>query len=618
MKKLLSLLSILICLFTITPNAFAENSLSLISEKDAIKIDYFDKISLASPIPKTFYQNEVYIIDGEITTKDLTASIIIQYSNDKLKDAFYGDIDNKKFSIPVYFDKVGSYSIGIIAGDTGSSKAAEITVSTSLPSSKTKTEKIPTITYLDIAYENDNTYAKIKTEENTFKKIVYSQNSKTVEYISRQNKEKIPIKYSDFKNFKKGQVEISTTTAYLDSEIPLSISSSFSTPKKKTFQAEEHTYDQIEKTEITANIKGAISIGSKIEFSGKVISETNKIAYVIKPDGFVETITLSSKKSRLKDTDSVLKKGDDFTFSYKPSKKGRYIVEINNSSNFPIVNSPVYVGSIIPLIPDYFDYSTRSLFNSKLDLTKMREELLSYINLGRKSQKASAVVLDEGINKIAQSHADDMAKNNFFGHENGKGEMPEDRRIKAGLKTPISENIAKDVSIKFAHEGLMRSASHRKNILQKDWNLVGIGIAKSDGYLYIVEEFAQNELTSQNLTTYKTELLTEINKKRASASKSNISENGNVASASAYLNNKVIKENIELTNENFNEALNKYKITGSSLTIGRTYNIWSTILDSILKEETTQLTDDLWKSIGINLQLDDEGSIHAILILNSR
>lgn len=110
------------------------------------------------------------------------------------------------------------------------------------------------------------------------------------------------------------------------------------------------------------------------------------------------------------------------------------------------------------------------------DYAKLHFEIL---NAARKMHQLSPLNYDERVTKVAQKHADDMAINNFFSHNNKQQETPFDRLKKDGIMYSLSgENIAYgQVSPIEAHHGLMNSLGHRKNILKSDYENIGIGIA---------------------------------------------------------------------------------------------------------------------------------------------
>ena len=164
----------------------------------------------------------------------------------------------------------------------------------------------------------------------------------------------------------------------------------------------------------------------------------------------------------------------------------------------------------------------------------------------------------------------------------------------------------------------MRSGSHRENILTKEWTRVGIGIAKTQndgGYLIITEEFSTNKLTQEDLNSMKQDLFTKINETRTSNGLNTLIKDTNIDDASKYLNDKIIKENAELTNQIFSDTMNLFNIGGQSEAIGRSYNLLTIIIDSLLSEEPA-LTTENWINIGIDIQTDLEGIINALIIIN--
>jgi uncharacterized protein YkwD len=72
-----------------------------------------------------------------------------------------------------------------------------------------------------------------------------------------------------------------------------------------------------------------------------------------------------------------------------------------------------------------------------------------------------------------------MAVNNYFDHTNLQGESPFDRIKEDGIQyTLAGENLAYgQFSSIFAHEGLMNSLGHRKNIIKSGFEYLGVGVA---------------------------------------------------------------------------------------------------------------------------------------------
>ncbi|MEK7672597.1 MAG: S-layer homology domain-containing protein [Patescibacteria group bacterium] len=582
-----------------------------------ISTSFYQGLTLSEELPTIFYKNEVYLIEGTVQNAATSGTTVIIDSEDgSSHESFFAPLEGNSFSVPVHFRNSGNYQIGIIPGESGKTKASEISVLATLPIASNASELAEKATGIDINFAQDQTSVEFSSQTSTLKKLTFTQGSKTVTYLSRQDTNYMPIDYKSFKNFQEGQTSYRIETAQLKSQKPLLIDSDFTSSDTDSFTAAEHTFDYIEDT-ITANAPDLISQNSEINISGKVKTDAKIDILITKPDGFVESSTLSSNAQ--KETyfnQQIIKSGSDFSLTYKPKTSGRYIVEINNKNSEPIFNHPVYVGDAIPLIPDFFDLNQRDFFKGTLDVNSAREQLLNLINQERQQHGLKTIILSDELNNLAQAHSVDMKVNNFFGHYNKLNQTPNDRRLAAGIQTPVGENIAKDTTVTFGHYGLMRSGSHRKNILTEDWTKVGLGIVEDDGYLLITEEFSTSPLTSENLVTYKNQLLDKINAQRQNEGKTSLNYSFEIQNASIDLNDKVIDQKATLNNSDFTSALTKYGINGNSQLVGRNGSSWQSILNSIIADGQDNIFESMWETIGVDIQTDQTGNLNAIVIIN--
>ncbi|WP_144512516.1 CAP-associated domain-containing protein [Bacillus sp. FJAT-22090] len=119
-------------------------------------------------------------------------------------------------------------------------------------------------------------------------------------------------------------------------------------------------------------------------------------------------------------------------------------------------------------------------------------QLFDLTNSARVIRGLSILSYDEAVSDTARKHSDDMAIHNYFSHENLNGLSPFDRLEEDGLVfTYAGENLAYgQTSSIFAHEGLMNSMGHRKNILSADYRNLGVGTAfNEDATPYYTENF---------------------------------------------------------------------------------------------------------------------------------
>jgi len=131
---------------------------------------------------------------------------------------------------------------------------------------------------------------------------------------------------------------------------------------------------------------------------------------------------------------------------------------------------------------------------------RMEWQMLRLLNKDRKDFNLSTLSMQYDLRRVARNHSRDMAEKDYFEHVNLKGDDPADRLKLARVTDTISgENLAKiggyDNPVEEAEIGLMRSPGHRANILNKNFNCVGVGIVKSkEGVYYFTQNFARRYL----------------------------------------------------------------------------------------------------------------------------
>ncbi len=94
------------------------------------------------------------------------------------------------------------------------------------------------------------------------------------------------------------------------------------------------------------------------------------------------------------------------------------------------------------------------------------------------------LVVNAQLNTAAQRHSQDMALNDFFGHQGSDGSWPSDRVEAAGYNwSMLAENIAVgQTTPEAAVDAWMTSSGHRENVL--NCNLKEIGV----GYYYLAND----------------------------------------------------------------------------------------------------------------------------------
>lgn len=128
--------------------------------------------------------------------------------------------------------------------------------------------------------------------------------------------------------------------------------------------------------------------------------------------------------------------------------------------------------------------------NGSID-TDAENQMLAMVNVERTSRGLAALTMDEKLQTVARSHAQDMLERGYFSHYTPEGLTPFDRMDQAGISyTAAGENLAFSPNVTLAMQGLMQSPGHRANILSKDFGKIGIGVISAGIYgEMFVQEF---------------------------------------------------------------------------------------------------------------------------------
>jgi uncharacterized protein YkwD len=122
--------------------------------------------------------------------------------------------------------------------------------------------------------------------------------------------------------------------------------------------------------------------------------------------------------------------------------------------------------------------------------------LLELTNIERKRNGLGPLQIEPMLTAAARAHAAAMASKRQLSHQL-PGEAALGQRVASpGLHlTTAGENVALDVDIDQAHDGLMHSPLHRANILKADYNIVGFGVARVGDRIFVTEDFGRKLAT---------------------------------------------------------------------------------------------------------------------------
>ena len=120
-------------------------------------------------------------------------------------------------------------------------------------------------------------------------------------------------------------------------------------------------------------------------------------------------------------------------------------------------------------------------------------QLVELANESRRQAGVPPLRADRGLTDAAREHAQRMVANGELSHQ-FTGEQALMVRIAdvSSLRFDrAGENVAYNASADSAHDALMHSPPHRQNLLDPNFNTVGMAAIWSHGRLYVVEDFAR-------------------------------------------------------------------------------------------------------------------------------
>jgi uncharacterized protein YkwD len=118
--------------------------------------------------------------------------------------------------------------------------------------------------------------------------------------------------------------------------------------------------------------------------------------------------------------------------------------------------------------------------------------VLNLVNQERVAAGLVPLMPHATIQSAARAHGREMFASGYLTHLSRDGRTPRDRVLGLGVRVSvIGENLAYAADARAAHDALMASEPHRRNILLPEYRLIGIGVLAGgpDGVI-VVEDFS--------------------------------------------------------------------------------------------------------------------------------
>lgn len=115
------------------------------------------------------------------------------------------------------------------------------------------------------------------------------------------------------------------------------------------------------------------------------------------------------------------------------------------------------------------------------------------LNSDRANYGLPALTIDPELSRIARIKSQDMRDNHYFAHTSPTYGDIRSMLTKLGYSyNAAGENIAHHATVEKAQAAFLSSPGHRRNIMNKSYTKVGIGIALDEkGYVYLTQIFVR-------------------------------------------------------------------------------------------------------------------------------
>lgn len=135
-------------------------------------------------------------------------------------------------------------------------------------------------------------------------------------------------------------------------------------------------------------------------------------------------------------------------------------------------------------------------YSQKKDAPTIEQDLFNLVNIERQRLDLAPVRFSSPLSFLARKHSQNMALRGDISHLSTSGEVYSERLVDGGFYfIKNGENVAYSQTFipDFVHQGFMDSPGHRANILDPDFNELGIGVVfKKDKGYYVTQDFIRS------------------------------------------------------------------------------------------------------------------------------
>lgn len=126
-------------------------------------------------------------------------------------------------------------------------------------------------------------------------------------------------------------------------------------------------------------------------------------------------------------------------------------------------------------------------------LSVQEQKAWNLLNQDRMRQGLSPLPLDSALSALARLKSRDMYEGKYFAHTSPTlGSAADMLRSHGYAFNAVGENIARHATVEKSQAAFMTSQGHRRNILSKSWQKVGVGVwTDENGFVYLTQLFVR-------------------------------------------------------------------------------------------------------------------------------
>jgi len=132
-------------------------------------------------------------------------------------------------------------------------------------------------------------------------------------------------------------------------------------------------------------------------------------------------------------------------------------------------------------------------YSQKKDVLTIEQDLFNLVNIERQKLDLAPVRFSPLLSFLARKHSQDMVLRGDISHLSTSGETYSERLVEGGFYfIKNGENVAYSQTFipEFIHQSFMDSPGHRANVLDPDFDELGIGVVfKEDNGYYVTQDF---------------------------------------------------------------------------------------------------------------------------------